>query len=65
MIDRQAPAKFLIKRVVVVKVIIGFRHLQQALGANEILAFNKTIETSPAVAGIKKRDEILENSVGG
>lgn len=65
MLDRQAASEFLIKRVVILQMIMGFRHFEQTLGANELFTFNKTVEASPAITGIKQRDEILENSVGG
>ena len=52
------------ERIVALQVIIRFRHLQQALGADQILALYKRIVTTPAIAGIKEGDKILQNSVG-
>lgn len=40
-------------------------HFKQALGADQVLTFDKAVKATPAIAGIEKRNEILENSVGG
>jgi hypothetical protein len=64
-LNRQAAAELAIERIVVLKMIVGLRHLQQALGADKILTFDKVIQASPAVTRVEQRDEILENSVGG
>ena len=65
LLDRQAAAKLLIEGILPLEVVVRLRHLKQALGADELLAFDEAIVAPTAVPGIKQRNEILENSVGG
>lgn len=64
MLNRQSAPEFLIEWIVVLQVIVGLRHFQQTLSADEVFSFNKGIQAPPAIAGIKKGNEILDDIVG-
>jgi hypothetical protein len=65
MFHRQTAPELLVEWIIMMQVIIGLGHFEKALRADKVFSFHKAIETPPAIAGIKKGDEILENSVGG
>ena len=60
---RQAVPEFQIKGVVMLKVIIGSGHLKETLGADQFLALHQCIMAPATIAGIKKRDKILQYAV--
>jgi hypothetical protein len=65
MLYRQSATEFSVKGIVLLKVVIGFWHFQQALGADEVFPLHKGIEARPAIAGINQRDEVLQDAVAG